>query len=266
VGELQPSGNLFPDIAENTELLLFWGCDPETTAVGFDGYMSSRLSNWLHSLGIKFVYVDPALNYSGVYLADKWIPVLPNTDAALYLAIAYVWLTEGSFDKDYVKTHAVGAEPFFDYVLGRAEDGTAKTPAWASGKCGVPEWTIKALARDWANKITSIAIGNGGPGIRGAFSTEPARLQSILLSMQGLGKPGRHQVKFLEWNLHTDVYPLPYQGKAIINVPRAEIVAPRHRRRGNVRILAEAEALTARASTEQRGDMKKQAEIQKGRS
>ncbi|NMA37020.1 MAG: molybdopterin-dependent oxidoreductase [Papillibacter sp.] len=226
VGELQPSGNLWPDIAKHTELLLFWAADPETTSVGFDGYMASRLSYWLHSLGIKFVYIDPALNYSGCCQADKWIPLLPNTDAALYLGIIYTWLKEGSYDKEYVKTHAIGTEEFFDYVLGKV-DGVPKTPAWASEKTRVPEWTIKALARDWANKVTSISIGNGGPGIRGPFSTEPARLQSICLAMQGLGKQGRHQVKWLEWNLHTDIYPMPYQGEAIINIPhRAEIVRP----------------------------------------
>ena len=226
VGEMQPSGNVWPDIAKNAELLLFWAADPETTSVGFDGYMASRLSQWLHSLGLKFVYIDPALNFSGCYQADKWIPVLPNTDAALYLAICYVWLTEGTYDKEYVESHAVGYEVFFDYVLGK-EDGEPKTPKWASEKCGVPPWTIKALARDWANKVTSITIGNGGPGIRGAFSTEPARLQSILLGMQGLGKPGRHQAKWLEWNLHSEVYPMPYQGGAPFEVPhRCEIVRP----------------------------------------
>ena len=26
--------------------------------------------------------------------ADKWVPILPNTDAALQLAIIYVWMTE----------------------------------------------------------------------------------------------------------------------------------------------------------------------------
>lgn len=226
VGELQPSGNLWPDIAQNAELLLFWSADPETTSVGFDGYMASRLSYWIHSLGIKFVYIDPALNFSACCQADKWIPVLPNTDAALYLAIIYTWLVEDTYDKEYVKTHAVGYDEFFDYVLGK-EDGEPKSPAWASEKCGVPAWTIKALARDWARKVTSITIGNGGPGIRGPFSTEPARLQSICLGMQGLGKPGRHQAKWLEWNLHTDIYPVPYQGEAIINVPhRCEIVRP----------------------------------------
>ena len=226
VGEMQPAGNVWPDIAKHAELLLFWAADVETTPVGFDGYMSSRLNKWLHSLGIKYVYIDPALNFSACWMADKWIPILPNTDAAMYLAIAYVWLTEDTYDKDYLKTHAVGVEPFFNYVLGK-EDGVPKTPAWAAEICGVPEWTIKAVAREWATKVTSLTIGNGGPTIRGAFSTEPARLQSILLSMQGLGKPGRHQAKWLEWHTHSPIYQMPFQGEENINIPhRAEIVRP----------------------------------------
>ena len=226
VGEMMPAGNVWPDIAKHAEQILFWAADPETTSVGFEGYMASRLSKWLHSIGIKFVYVDPALNFSACWMADKWIPVLPNTDAAVFLAIAYTWLTEGTYDKEYLKTHAVGTEQFFDYVLGN-EDGEPKTPAWASVKCGVPEWTIKALAREWARKITSLTIGNGGPGIRGPYSTEPARLQSILLSMQGLGKPGVHQAKWLEWNLFCNVYQMPYQGEELVSIPSwNEIVRP----------------------------------------
>ena len=226
VGEATPTDSIWLDIVKNTELLLFWAADPETTAVGFDGYMASRLSQYVHSLGIKYVYVDPALNFSGCYLADKWIPVLPNTDAALYLGIAYIWLTENTYDRKYIENNAVGYEEFFSYVLGN-EDGIPKTPEWASEKCSVPEWTIKALARDWANKITSITIGNAGPGFRGPFSTEPARLQSILLAMQGLGKPGRHQAKWLEWNLHSENFPLPYQGKRNIRIAmRSETVRP----------------------------------------
>ena len=46
VGEMGPATNVMPDIAENTELLLFWGCDPETTPWGFDGQMASRLCYW----------------------------------------------------------------------------------------------------------------------------------------------------------------------------------------------------------------------------
>ena len=34
----------------------------------------------------------------------------------------------------------------------------------------------------------------------------------MLLGMQGLGKPGVHQAKMIEWNLWTQKAPLPYQG------------------------------------------------------
>jgi anaerobic selenocysteine-containing dehydrogenase len=43
VGQMQPTINVVPDIAENTEMLLFWGCDPETTPGAFDGQMASRV-------------------------------------------------------------------------------------------------------------------------------------------------------------------------------------------------------------------------------
>ena len=178
VGEMMPAANLYPDIAEHGELLLFWGCDPETTAHPINGMMASRLCYWLTEIGLKSVYICPDLNYGAAVHADKWIPILPNTDAALHLAIAYVWITEGTYDKEYIAAHSYGFDKFEAYVLGK-EDGVPKTPAWASEKCGVPEWTIKALARDWANKITSLIHGNGGPGIRG-----PLRL--------GAGPPGSH--------------------------------------------------------------------------
>jgi anaerobic selenocysteine-containing dehydrogenase len=192
--------NLLYDISKNTELLLFWGCDQETTPWGWQGQLPSRLSYWWTELGIKQIYVAPDLNYAAAVHADRWIPVLPNTDAALYLAITYQWFKNGSYDKEYLKTHAVGVEKYEAYVLGK-EDGVAKTPEWAAPITGVPARTIKALAQEWASKRTTVVIGNGGPGIRGPYATEAARLQCICLAMQGLGKPGVNQAKMIEWGL-----------------------------------------------------------------
>jgi len=207
-GFMDPVTNVMWDVANNSDAVFFWGCDPETTPWAFDGQLASRLCFWFSELGIKSVYVCPDLNYGAAIHADKWIPVLPNTDAALYLAIAYVWITEGIYDKEYLKTHSVGFEKFSEYVLGE-EDGIAKTTKWAAEKTGIPSYTIKALARYWGKKKVSIAIGNGGPGIRGPYSTEPARLQALLLSMQGLGKPGVHQFKMLEWGLYNQKTKIP---------------------------------------------------------
>jgi molybdopterin guanine dinucleotide-containing S/N-oxide reductase-like protein len=192
MGMMEPSDNIIKDMTENCGMILFWGCDPETTMWGFTGQFASRLCYFWSEIGIKQVYICPDLNYGAAIHADKWIPILPNTDAALQLAVAYVWITKGTYDKEYVKTHTVGFDKFSDYVLGK-EDGVPKTPAWASPKCGVPEWTIKALAKQFAANKTSIAHHYGGSMIRGPYSTEPARLECILLGMQGLGKPGIHQ-------------------------------------------------------------------------
>jgi anaerobic selenocysteine-containing dehydrogenase len=208
VGEMSPATNLMPDIAENSELLLFWGCDPETTPWGFNGQMASRLCYWFTELGIKSIYICPDLNYGAAIHADKWIPIKPNTDAALQLAIAYVWINEGTYDKKYVATHTSGFEEFREYVMGK-EDGIAKTPEWACSKCGIPVQTINALAREWASHRTTIVHGNGGPGIRSAYSTEPGRLEVLLLAMQGLGKPGVHQAKMIEWAGPSGGSPVP---------------------------------------------------------
>ncbi len=200
VGQQIPQSNLLLDISQNTELLLFWGCDQETTPWGWQGQLPSRLSYWWTELGIRQIYIAPDCNYANAVHADKWIPVLPNTDAALYLAIAYHWFKNGTYDKEYLQTHAVGVDEFEAYVMGDA-DGQPKTPEWASPITGVPARVIRALAEEWASKRTTVCIGNGGPGIRGPYASEPARLQVLCLAMQGLGKPGCNQAKMIEWGL-----------------------------------------------------------------
>lgn len=192
--------NLWKDVSENTEMILFWGGDPETTPWGWGGQQASRLCYWFTELGIETIYICPDLNYGAAVHADKWIPIRPNTDAAMQLAIAYTWITEDIYDKDYVESHTHGFEEFKKYVLGE-EDGIPKTPHWAEEITGVSSRIIKALARKWAKQATAIAHCNGGSYIRAAYASEPGRLEVCLLAMQGLGKPGRCQLKMFEFGL-----------------------------------------------------------------
>lgn len=187
-----PQKNIFKDLSENSEMILFWGCDPETTPWGFTGQNATRICYFWRDAGIEEVYICPDLNYGAAVHADKWIPILPNTDAAFQLAIIYVWVTEGTYKKDYVATHAVGMDKIEDYVLGKM-DGIPKTPEWAETKCTVPAYTTKAFARHWAQKRTGICHYFGGGYIRGPYSHEPGRLECVLLGMQGLGGPGVQQ-------------------------------------------------------------------------
>jgi molybdopterin guanine dinucleotide-containing S/N-oxide reductase-like protein len=193
----EPTEHHFKDVSDNTEMIMHWGCDLETNPWMTNGLTPSQILYWFTELGIKHIFISPDLNYSAAVHADKWIPVLPNTDAALGLAIAYVWITKGIYDKDYIATHAYGFDKFKAYVIGE-EDGVPKTPAWASPICGVTEWTIKALAREWASHVTSTAHSMDGGGLgRGPYSTENKRLEVALLAMQGLGKPGVHQMQLM---------------------------------------------------------------------
>lgn len=200
VGQNVFSTNTALDIANNADAMLYWGCDLETTTSAWGGQLASNLAFWFDDCGVKNIAIAPDCNYTAVVHAKKWIPVLPNTDAALQLAIAYTWLTEGTYEKDYVATHSIGFDWFEYYLLGK-EDGQPKTPEWAEGICGVPAYKIKALARYWANHNVSIAHCNGGSYIRAAFATEPARLEVYLMCMQGVGMPGRTTIKFIEWTL-----------------------------------------------------------------
>ncbi|MDR1712745.1 MAG: molybdopterin-dependent oxidoreductase [Coriobacteriales bacterium] len=206
-GQQNPQDNVIWDISKNADAVLFWGADPETTPWGWGGLQPSRICFWFTEIGVKQIHIAPDVNYTNAVHADRWIPVLPNTDAALQLGIAYVWMTEGLYDKDYVESHVEGYDWFEYYVLGK-EDGVPKTPAWAAEKCGVPSYRIKAFARWWAKRLVSIAHCNGGSYVRSCFSHEPARLEVCLLAMQGLGKPGVNQFKFIEWVLQ-GINPLP---------------------------------------------------------
>lgn len=181
---------VWDDVLEHCEMVIFSGNDPEAGGLGMSGSIASEMTKWLKRTGIKIVAISPDLNYGAAVFADKWIPLKPNTDPALYLAIAYVWIADRLYNEKYVQTHTVGFEEFRKHVLGE-DDDMPKTPEWAESITGVQARTIRALAREWAEKKTSISVYFGGPKVRGTFSHLVSRLEAYLMSMQGIGSPGR---------------------------------------------------------------------------
>jgi molybdopterin guanine dinucleotide-containing S/N-oxide reductase-like protein len=180
--------DLLEDALKNTELIVHWGNDPDSTRGIYGGQESVQWRYWLKKLGKKQIFIDPFCNYTATILGDKWIAPRPGTDAAMAEAIAWVWLTEGTYDKKYLATHSVGFEEFKTRILNENHN-----PAWATEICDVPEYIIKSLAREWASKRTMLAGGSRGGesgACRQAYGTEWARLMILLQAMQGLGKPG----------------------------------------------------------------------------
>ena len=183
--------NIYPDVSWNSDLLLFWGCDPTTTTRGFSsGDYVSRFCFFWKDIGIKQIYICPDLNYGAAVFADKWIPILPNTDAAMQLAIAYQWIINDTYDKEYLATHSVGFDKFKDYVLGKEDGSSQNAEVGFRKRPEFPPGLSKPWRKNGLSKRTTVVHGLGGPYIRGPYSHEPARLEGALLAMQGLGKPG----------------------------------------------------------------------------
>ncbi|MCX8032765.1 MAG: molybdopterin-dependent oxidoreductase [Thermoleophilia bacterium] len=184
--------DMLEETLRHTTLIIHWGNDADSTHGIYGGNESALWRYWFKEKGIRQIIIDPFYNYTGAAVGDKWIAYRPGTTGALALGIAYVWLTEGTYDKDYIANRTIGFDEFKKYVLGE-EDGVPKDPRWAAEITGVEARTIVALAREWAANRTCLAGGTkGGEGghCRQAYATEHDRMLVFLQAMQGLGKPG----------------------------------------------------------------------------
>ena len=184
---------LVEDCLKNTDMIVFWSSDPESTGGVFGGLEGSIRRQWAKELGIEFVHIDPYYNHTAQALGGKWIAPRPGTSNALALAIAYVWIDEDLYDKDYIARLTTGFEEWKLHVMG--EDGSQpKTPEWAEKECDVEAHIIRSLARKWGKTKTYLGAGGWGNGLgsanRHSTGTQWARSMVCLGAMQGMGKPG----------------------------------------------------------------------------
>jgi len=207
VGQSETYGTV-EDCLQNCDMIVFWAADPESTSGSYGAQEGTTRRQWLKDpkLGIKVVHVDPYYNASAQFLPGKWFAPKPTTSVAMAMAIAYVWIKEGLYDKQYVETHTVGFDKWKAYLVGE-EDGIPKTPEWQEQETGVPAKDVRALAREWGKKRIYLAPGGWGNGHGGACRNQTgipwARVMVCLTAMQGLGKPGVNMGN-LQWGTPID--------------------------------------------------------------
>lgn len=161
--EVYEQQTTWPNVVENSELVILWGCNPLITLknswnvpdhVGLAGFDA------LKKKGTRVINIDPINNDSAKFLSAEWIAPHAYTDTAMMLGIAHTLLTEKLYDDDFMKTYTVGFDTFKAYLLGET-DSQPKTAQWAATVCGVAAETLEQLARDMAKKRTMIMAGWG---------------------------------------------------------------------------------------------------------
>lgn len=182
----------------NSRLILMWGWNPSEMR---DGTNSEYFVKKARENGARVVCIDPRMSLSAVALADEWVPIRPGTDVAMMSAMAWVILTEGLHDADFVRRCCSGfdrsqmpagcesEESWSDYLLGTV-DGIPKTPEWAEPITAVPAGTIARLAREYATRKPAVLYQGYGMQRR-AYGEQPVLAGGALAALTGnVGIPG----------------------------------------------------------------------------
>ena len=151
-------------------MIVFWSSDPESTNGAYGGLREHAAPACGRAkLGINsstsIPITTPRRSCFGGQLDSASGPA---TDAALAIAIMYVWIKEGLYDKDYVRTTHDRVRRVARLCDGRRRTASPKTPEWQEPETGVPAKDVRALARLWAKKKTYLSCGMSGAGFGGA--------------------------------------------------------------------------------------------------
>lgn len=151
----------WPTILEYTDTIVLWGADLlKNNQIGWDppDHYAYNAIKELKYRGKKIISIDPRMTDTAEYLNAEWIPIRPNTDVAMMLAIAYTLYKENLYDKKFLDNYTVGFDKFLPYLLGKT-DGVPKTPEWAEKITEIGADTIKRIARTMAKGRTMIMSG-----------------------------------------------------------------------------------------------------------
>jgi biotin/methionine sulfoxide reductase len=178
-------------VAATKVLVAFGGLAIKNGQVTSGGAGEHTMAKWLRAAkdaGVEFVVVSPTRADAPDFLGAQWLPVRPNTDAALMLGIAHALIAERLHDEAFLARYCSGFARLRDYILGDA-DGTAKTPEWAARICEIPAESIRALARRLAANRSMITVAWSLQ--RAQHGEQPYWMAIALAGMLGqIGLPG----------------------------------------------------------------------------
>src|SRR3954451_3356201 len=140
-------------------VVLFGGANPKNMQVAKGGCGVHAVGGWMQELaraGVEVINVSPIRDDGPQAAGATWIPIRPNTDTAMLLALVHTLVIEQLHDEAFLSRHCVGFERVRSYLLGES-DGEPKDADWAAAITGVPAETIRSLARRMAARRTMLS-------------------------------------------------------------------------------------------------------------
>src|SRR6185436_57968 len=172
-------------------LVLFGGANPKNTQVSKGGCASHSTGPWIEELaraGVEVINISPIRADGPEPVRPEWIPIRPNTDTAMLLALTHTLVSEGLHDRSFLDKYCTGFERVLPYLMGES-DGVPKNAEWAADITGIPADTIRALARRMAGTRTMVTASRSLQ--RARHGEQPYWAVVLLASALGqIGLPG----------------------------------------------------------------------------
>ena len=140
------------EIADHSDLVVVWGCNPVSTHVNLMGHIARARKE----RGAKLVVVDPYRSPTAEQ-ADMHLALRPGTDGALACGVMHILFRDGHADRDYLARYS-------DVPAELERHLASRTPEWAAAITGLPVQEIEAFARlyggDEAQPISASATAS----------------------------------------------------------------------------------------------------------
>jgi anaerobic dimethyl sulfoxide reductase subunit A len=135
------------DAFAHSKLIIMWGWNPAYTFHGGNTFYYMRLAK---QRGCKFVVIDPQYTDSAAAYDAWWIPIKPNTDAAMMAGMAHYIFTKNLHDQAFIDKFTQGMDagtmPQWAQGQGKLQGLHPRHLATASPR--PPEWAERHLRRE----------------------------------------------------------------------------------------------------------------------
>ena len=161
IDQLRSRHTAWASLEKHCQLFLAFGGVPaknvQVNSGGVSQHETRPSLRRLAEAGVGFVNVSPVRADLGEVPGAEWLPIRPNTDTAVMLALAHVLVAENLHNREFLARNCVGFERFRPYLLGET-DGVPKTPEWAAAIADIEPERLRRLARRMAAGRTFINV------------------------------------------------------------------------------------------------------------